>query len=624
MKTHFSFSSQNSALLLSAILGSASFIAPPTFGIAHAQEMQTLKDDTPAGGQMLLKSDDLNITDKSDAIDDANGTTHRVQVDGPDFKNAIRATSKKRGNAWDVETRVKLPSKIEKGQALLVRFWVRSLQTSDESGQGMFAVALGKIKPPVEFQRNFSVGDKWQEFVMRGSISQDYQPGELTIKLRFGLVPQTMEIGGIRVFAYPAGTPLSSLPETRATYAGRELDAPWRAAATERIRNHRTAPFSVEVIDRTGKLLPGATVHVALKKHAFSFGSAVGGEILTNDDKPEYAKQRARFLELFNAGSFVNNLKWPAWVNERGDALKPAETLKGIEWFRAHDITMRGHVLVWPSFRNMTSFMKKLEDKSAEKPGEPAKSTATPAELQRLILSHIDEETQATAPYISEWDVINEPRDNHDMMDIIGRQVMPDYFQRARNRLPNTRLILNDYSILSLTTDGPSQQQFEDYARYLIDNGAPIGGLGMQGHFGATVPSPMYVDRVLNRFAALGLSIRITEFTVAGDDNSLKADWTRDFLTMLFSHPEVSGFQIWGLDQSMSPDGTLTPLGEAYRKLVKDEWNTDITAQTSADGSIENRGYLGLYDITVTQGAITKTVPFELRQNSQPVIVTLP
>ncbi len=618
------------ALLLSAMLGCASVAAPFAAGVAHAQVAKTPLTEapitTPAGGQSLLKKDNLSIRDKSDAADNENGVTQRVKVDGPGFKNALRATSKRRGDSWNLETRIDPQTKLNKGQAVLVRFWARSIQTSDESGQGLVNATFGETSPPwrVQFSRGFTVGNTWQEFVMRGTVDRDYEADQVALKIGFGLVTQTMEIGGVQIIAYPAGTAVSSLPETRSSYAGRELDAPWRAAAAERIRVNRTAPFQIQVIDRTGKLISDATVHVALKKHAFQFGAAVNASTLVTDDRPENAKYRERMLELFNAGSFYNNLKWEAWAGEWGESLNQAATLQGLEWLRAHGMAIRGHVLAWPSFHNMPTFIKKLEDKDAEKAGEPAKSTATPDELERLVLSRVDDVTQATAPYISEWDVINEPRDNHDLMDIIGRHVMLDIFQRAHNRLPNARLVLNDYSILSMTTDSPSQQQYEDYVRYLIDNGAPISGLGLQSHFGATVPTPMYVDRVLNRFAALGLPIRVTEFTIAGDDDALKADWTRDFLTMLFSHPEISGFQMWGLEEAVKPDGTLTPLGEAYRKLVKDTWKTDITAQTSAGGSIENRGYLGRYDITVTQGDRTITVSFDLRQNSQPLIVTLP
>ena len=107
--------------------------------------------------------------------------------------------------------------------------------------------------------------------------------------------------------------------------------------------------------------------------------------------------------------------------------------------------------------------------------------------------------------------------------------------------------MLNDYDILSAHgANRAHQDHFEATARFLLDSGAPITGLGMQGHFGASPTSMATVKRVLDRYAALGLSIRITEFDVNTADEALQADYTRDFLTMVFSHPAVTGFQMWG------------------------------------------------------------------------------
>ena len=254
----------------------------------------------------------------------------------------------------------------------------------------------------------------------------------------------------------------------------------------------------------------------------------------------------------------------------------------------------------------------------------PLEGKATPEELRRLALGRIDEVALPTADYVSEWDVVNEPRDNHDLMDIIGRPVMTEFFKRARNRLPDAKLVLNDYSILSSLTDGPSQAGFEENARYLLDNGAPIDGLGLQGHFAATVPSPPYMQTVLDRYAALGLTIRLTEYSVNGDDNDLKRDFTRDLLTLLYAHPSVVGFQTWDLNAFVNKDGSLSPMGEAYRKLVKEQWQTHIKAQTGADGLVADRGYLGEYTVKVTRGERVVEMPFTLRQDSLPLMVTLP
>lgn len=591
---------RTACLLLSSLLGVAARQAP-----AMAQQMKP-----PTGGQVLVQSGDSKYFEVGQG---AGGESRVVPVEGRDFKEAVRATVEKRGNSWDLEARVQPKARLAKGEAVLVHLWARTIETRDESGQGLLVVSLAETERPwrEQFTRTFSVGAQWQQFFLRGAVKEDYQPGQLALKLRFGLATQVVEVGGVEILSYGAGFDTSTLPETRSTYAGREADAAWRVEAAARIRELRMAPLEVQVIDRAGKPVRGATAHIALQKHAFAFGCAFNPKILT-DDKPENAVYRRRFLELFNAGSFTNSLKWQAWAGEWGAGLSREATLRNLEWLREHGLEIRGHVLVWPSFRNLPADMKALQGK------------ASPAELQRLVLAHIDDVTAATAPYISEWDVINEPRDNHDLMDIIGRQVMLDYFRRARNRLPNTRLVLNDFGILSGLTEGPTQQAFEEDARYLLDNNAPLDGFGFQGHFGATVPSPPHIRKVLDRFAALDRPIRITEFTIAGDDDALKADFTRDFLTLIFSHPAVNGFQFWGFDQVVKEDGTLTALGEAYRSLVKEQWHTDVTANSDEDGMAKTDGFLGRYAITVTQGERSVTVPFDLRRNSQPLIVTLP
>ncbi|BCM92562.1 anti-sigma-I factor RsgI6 [Abditibacteriota bacterium] len=565
----------------------------------------------PAGGKPLILRDDSKSFQVGKGT---GGEATVVAVQGQNFNSAIHATVEKRGDPWDLESRVIPSGKFAKGEAVLVRLWARMLQSRDESGMALLQLSLGENSPPwrAQFGRTLSVGKEWQEFFVRGLVQDDYEAGQLALKLDFGQAVQTLEVGGIEILSYGTNAPLTQLPETRTSYAGREANAPWRIEAETRIRELRMAPLAVQVIDRTGKPIPNAQVQIELKKHAFFFGCALNPSVLLSDDKPENAAYRRRFLEIFNSGSFVNSLKWEAWTGDWGPDLNRETTLKGLQWLQQHDMTIRGHVLVWPSFHNMVGYMKALQGK------------ATPDELQRLVLSHIDEITSGTSPYISEWDVINEPRDNHDLMDIIGKQVMLDYFKRARNRLPNTRLVLNDYAILTTLADGNTQQQYEDCARYLIDNGAPIDGFGFQGHFGATVPSPMRILKVLDRFAALKRSIRVTEFTIEGDDSALQGDFTRDLLTLLFSHPSVVGFQQWGLENSVNKDGTLTPIGEAIRSLVNEKWHTNIKTTTDVNGSVTNRGFLGRYDVTVTQGNRTLTVPFELRSNSDQLLVTLP
>lgn len=68
----------------------------------------------------------------------------------------------------------------------------------------------------------------------------------------------------------------------------------------------------------------------------------------------------------------------------------------------------------------------------------------------------------------------------------------------------------------------------------------------MQAHFGLDVTPLVKMLAVLDRFARFGLPIQITEFDAQLPNETLQAEFTRDFLTTMFSHPAVSGVVMWG------------------------------------------------------------------------------
>jgi GH35 family endo-1,4-beta-xylanase len=81
----------------------------------------------------------------------------------------------------------------------------------------------------------------------------------------------------------------------------------------------------------------------------------------------------------------------------------------------------------------------------------------------------------------------------------------------------------------------------------LKDNGAPLGGLGFQGHFNDdTLSGPEQLWTIIDRYAELGLDMQVTEFDIGTDDEQLQADYTRDFLTAVFAHEGISAVTTWG------------------------------------------------------------------------------
>jgi GH35 family endo-1,4-beta-xylanase len=218
-------------------------------------------------------------------------------------------------------------------------------------------------------------------------------------------------------------------------------------------------------------------------------------------------------------------------------------------------------------------------------------------------------------------------------MRILGDDEMIAWFKLARQHDPDVNLYLNDYAILSGGgLDKAHQDHFEKTLRFLKNGGAPITGLGMQGHFGGTPTPPERMLAILDRFAALGLDISITEHDIDTEDEQLQADFTRDFLTTVFSHPSVVAILTWGFweNSHWRPNGayyrkdwSLKPAGQVWLDLVKNTWWTRAALTTAADGTARTRGFLGDYEVTVTHNGVTKTVPAKLTPSGATLAIRL-
>ncbi len=564
----------------------------------------------PAGGEPVFE-DALAALGE---FDSAGGSAQIVSVDGPGFARAIRVTSKERGESWDLQVNAGLPKPVERGEVMLLTFWARTIRTVDESEQGIFRAAAGLSRAPwtKSLERTMTVGGDWAQFVLPFRCRDSHDPGGMNMALEVGSTVQAIEFGDVRLLSYGDRVSLDALPRTRVTYPGREPDAAWRAEAEQRIRANRVAPFTVRVLDADGKPVEGAQVHVRMTRHAFQFGCAFRAWYVVDQEEPASRFYQEKIPELFNAGSFGNALKWPPWDDGWGVQHSRETVVKALQWVKDHDIAFRGHVLVWPSWQHLPRSMQKYRE------------APDPEAIRKEVRDHIDSITTATRGYVSEWDVINEPFDNHALMDICGREVMVDWFKRAHQNLPEAGLALNDYGILTALTDSPHQQNYEETIQYLLDNGAPLTVLGLQGHFGGSAPGPARIYATLERYARFGLPMRVTEFTMRTDDEQLEADFLRDCMTVLYSHPSVIGFQFWGPGQLFTRDFQEKPNLRAYRELVFGKWWTDETGRTDSAGDFSGRGFLGRYEATVTLGDRRATHEFELTKPTAHVTVELP
>jgi GH35 family endo-1,4-beta-xylanase len=323
---------------------------------------------------------------------------------------------------------------------------------------------------------------------------------------------------------------------------------------------------------------------------------------------------------LFNAASPENDLKWQAWSGE-WKGYDPKQTLQALAWLKERGVPTRGHVLVWPGWKNLPESVRKLKGSKQEQ-----------AKIPALVLKHIADITGATRGALQEWDVLNEPFDNRDLMGLFGADIMVEWFKAAAAGAPGVPLYLNDYSNHDIVADKAHCAEFFKVAKFLQTKGAPLGGLGLQGHIGAQPNAPEQVLATLETYASFKLPIRITEFDIDTDDEQLQADYTRDFLILAYSHPAVVGVQHWGFwaKAHWRPRGALLradwsekPAAAAYRALVLNQWRTKLQGKAGATGKVAGDGFHGDYLVTVELDGRRAEQRFSLRPEEAKTVVTV-
>ena len=230
-----------------------------------------------------------------------------------------------------------------------------------------------------------------------------------------------------------------------------------------------------------------------------------------------------------------------------------------------------------------------------------------------------------------EWDVINEPWDNHDFMDTLGKDAMVHWFKLAKSLDPKPRLTLNDYPKPGDSGDTAHLDHFYDTIAYMQKQKAPVEAIGFQGHFGGAMTAPEDLLKGFARIDAFGLPITVTEFDINTTDTALQAAYMRDFMTAAFSHPSIDTILMWGFwekahwlpDAALyNADWTIRPHGTVFQDLVRKTWWTNTGGITGDQGTWKSRGFYGTYDVSVTlPGGKKKTVPAKIIKGARNTVV---
>ena len=614
------------------LLGAALLLTPLLLQLAPAQEPAATGSDAmgtanatpppppppppapsplPEGGEVILGTDSLLklVFRGSESIQ----SKYELQ-EAPDGSKWVIITNPfSPQNVWGVSLQSVLPQSFRKGEVLLARIQARARQSS--TGEAFASLLFEESQHPYgkALAGPVSVGPQWEEFFFPFVLDRDYAAGCAQVALSLGFPKQSIELAHLTLLRYPQSVDIKTLPATRFTYEGREPDAPWRAEAQARIRQHRMGEFRIQVRDANGQPVAHRKLEILQTAHHFPFGTAVDAPTILDRQSQDAAKYREILLQHFNTATIESHLKWPHLERDRRTGPDAAR------WLHQQGLRVRGHALVWPSWQYTPASLRKL--------------AGQPDQLRQAILEHIRRTVTELQGICAYWDVVNEPFANNDILKILGDSAMVDWFREAHDADPQAQLFLNDYEFVTNAGKSHTHQDFTvRTAQSLRQQGAPIHGVGEQAHFGWRLTPPERVYELLDQLASTGLSVHITELDINISDRELQADYMRDFLTICYSHPQVDAIILWGfwekshwapLAALWDKNWNLRPVGKAFLELLEEQWKTRTVIETDAEGRATLRGFFGQYLVRDAQNPAQASAPVALSKEAPSAEVTL-
>jgi endo-1,4-beta-xylanase len=303
--------------------------------------------------------------------------------------------------------------------------------------------------------------------------------------------------------------------------------------------------------------VPEQSLRQAARVSGLLIGAAVRPAHLS---EATYASTLAR---EFNMAEPEDALKWEVVHPER-QSFDFSQADQVVDFAIRHNMKVRGHTLVW----------------HRQNPKWLTDGNYSSGELAQILEQHIKTVVGHYRGKIFAWDVVNEAYDEshpgelrstiwHDQPgiglaanEISSRQsyyYIERCFRWAHEADPQALLFYNEAEaeIVNPKSDA-LYAMFRDFRRRNV----PIDGVGFQLHIANLHANVASISANINRFAALGVQVHITEMDVAlpvdamgnpsAEDLQLQADIYRQIATACLSHPGCTAIQTWGFTDRYS------------------------------------------------------------------------
>jgi endo-1,4-beta-xylanase len=483
---------------------------------------------------------------------------------------------------------------IPSGDVVRLHFWARS------ATENPIRVTIESSAPPFQAvaEMMITLTPAWQQYTLDGQ-STGFAADEISLHFQCGDQAGDIQIAGATVV--DAGLDPDSAAAAKALMP---------AQIQYRINKYRKGDLIIRVINAAGHPVSGVRVAISQTRHAFLFGCNIFN-LNPSDTSPQQIAYQNEFAALFNYatlpfywGSFEEHMGSPDYQRLQEMA----------DWCIAHNITPKGHPLVWhqvwPSWAPATA------DQSIP--------------LLKARVSDLITHYHATIHY---WDVVNEANSAADCVPPNGEsawvqrdgpaEVVSTALGWARDAgqgLPDT-FLYNDFNV-------------DDQNIALLSNlqarGSLPDAIGIQSHMHAGVWPLAKVWDVCQKFSRFGRPIHFTEITVlsgpvrttdpsganasdwntTASDEAAQADYVAKFYAVLFSHPSVRAITWWDFSDLnawmgapaglVRKDMSVKPAYTRLVDLIHKQWWTNITSETDSDGICRGRVYYGDYIVSLS------------------------
>tara|TARA_R110000868_G_scaffold408293_3_gene690940 strand:- start:217 stop:2589 length:2373 start_codon:yes stop_codon:yes gene_type:complete len=257
--------------------------------------------------------------------------------------------------------------------------------------------------------------------------------------------------------------------------------------------------------------------------------------------------QIPRFNEYWNQVTPENAGKWGSVEGTR-DVMNWGGLDAAYALAKDNGFPFRFHILIWGG--QQPGWINDLE----------------PAEQLEEIEEWMDA-VAARYPDMEYVEVVNEGSNGHqlpdgsaegraDYIDALGGTGETGFdwiitsFEMARERFPNSKLMINDYNIVSSNTwNTQNALNYKEIIDELNERGL-IDVIGVQAHAFSTVGTAAQIKSVLDLLAETGLPIQATEMDIDGnpngDSDAEQLSNIQRIFPAFWEHPAVEGVTLWG------------------------------------------------------------------------------